>query len=277
MSPTTSDTDLRRRVAELGWYHTIELPGGVETPGHFDTRPTVAKVPLPASLDGKRCLDVGTWDGFWAFEMERRGGDVTAIDVLDPARWDWPPHDRLGEALGQRAVLESVKGAGEAFTLARDALGSRVERLDLSVYDLSPERVGRFDFVFLGSLLLHLRDPVAALDALRSVCSGQAVITDSIELIPTLLRPHTAVARFEGLDKPWWWQPNAAGLVRMIESAGWVIEERTPLYFLPTGDPHPRLPWRALPRQLLSAAGREKLIVRFRGVPHVAVRARPVA
>ena len=60
-------TDIATRAAELDWYHVLELPGGVVTRGHFDCRPIVGKVPLPASLGGKRVLDVGTWDGFWAF------------------------------------------------------------------------------------------------------------------------------------------------------------------------------------------------------------------
>ena len=48
------------------WYHSIELAPGEVTPGCFDTRAVAGKVPLPANLAGKRCLDVGTRDGFWA-------------------------------------------------------------------------------------------------------------------------------------------------------------------------------------------------------------------
>jgi hypothetical protein len=55
------------------WYHTIDLPGRGPTPGYFDTRRAPAHVPWPRQLSGGRCLDVGTFDGFWAFEMERRG------------------------------------------------------------------------------------------------------------------------------------------------------------------------------------------------------------
>src|SRR5215207_2037934 len=73
------------------WYHSIELAPGAVTPGWFDTRSIVRKLPFPASLEGRRCLDVATFDGFWAFEMERRGAAQTiGIDVLDPLRWDWP-------------------------------------------------------------------------------------------------------------------------------------------------------------------------------------------
>ena len=62
------------------------------TPGWFDTRAVAPKLPFPERSTGKRCLDIGTFDGFWAFEMERRGADeVLAIDLLDPTdgtgRW----------------------------------------------------------------------------------------------------------------------------------------------------------------------------------------------
>ena len=66
------------------WYHTIELAPGVETPGWFDLRPIVDQLPWP-DVRGKRCLDVGTYDGFLAFEMERRGASVVvATDIAEP-------------------------------------------------------------------------------------------------------------------------------------------------------------------------------------------------
>lgn len=271
-------TDLAARVRELSWYHTIELAPGVVTPGFFDTRPTVGKVPLPGRLDGKRCLDVGTWDGFWAFEMERRGAaSVTAIDIEDPSRWDWPPHTLVGAAHAERLrYLEHFKSGAASFALAKEALGSSVERVDCSVYDLDPDVHGQFDFVFLGSLLLHLRDPVRALDRVRAVCRGEAVIAENVELLSTLARPRTPTARLEGLDQSWWWQPNAAGFRRMVASAGFEELEHTGMYFLPTGEAHPTPPVRAMLPGLRSAAGREKLVIRLKGLPHVAVRVRPL-
>jgi tRNA (mo5U34)-methyltransferase len=223
---------LADKANELSWYHTIDLGEGVVTPGFFDTRATVQHVPLPDSLAGKRCLDVGTWDGFWAFELERRGAEsVTAVDIEDADRWDWPPQSRIGAANADRLrYLAEFKSGGRSFALARDALGSRVERVDCSIYELSPDRVGTFDFAFLGSLLLHLRDPVGALAALRSVCAG-----------------------FE-------------------------ILERSRLYYLPVGAGHPPAPLlRSLRNAVRSAEGREKLIIRLKGIPHVAFRVRPVS
>ncbi|MEY2406996.1 MAG: tRNA (mo5U34)-methyltransferase, partial [Acidimicrobiaceae bacterium] len=103
------------------WYHTIELPGGVVTPGEYDLRSVVDKVGLPARLDGTRCLDVGTHDGFWAFEMERRGArEVVALDVADPAELDWPePRPELTDD-----VLSFLLARKRAFGFAAQALGS---------------------------------------------------------------------------------------------------------------------------------------------------------
>ena len=73
------------------WYHTLDLGDGVVTEGFFDHRPVLERYPIPADLTGMRCLDVGTMDGFWAFEMERRGAaEVIAIDLDDPEALDWP-------------------------------------------------------------------------------------------------------------------------------------------------------------------------------------------
>lgn len=270
---------IAQRAAALGWYHTLELAPGVVTPGMFDLRAVVGRYHLPPDMTGMRALEVGTWDGFWAFEMERRGAaTVTAIDIEDPLRWDWPPQAAFGSASDARlGYLRTFKSGAASFALAREALGSSVDRIDCSVYDLDPEIHGTFDVIFLGSLLLHLRDPIRALDRVRGVCGGEAVFAESIELLPSLTRPRTAVARLEGLDESWWWQPNAAGFRRMVRSAGFEILEQTGIYFLPLGEAHPKPPLRTAWRSLGTARGRERIVTRVKGIPHTAVRARPLS
>ena len=220
------------RVAELSWYHTIELPGGVVTPGHYDTRRAARVVAMPASLSGRRCLDVGTSDGFWAFEMERRGADeVVALDIDDPARYDWP--EPQPEKPSRPANQEA--GVNACFALAHQALGSRVERVDLPVYDLTPERVGEFDFVFMGALALHLRDPVLAYRAVRSVACGEFLSAEVVSMSLTLTRPTMPAADLAAKGAPRWWTPNVAGHRRMLEAAGFEIVERGGPFFMPFG------------------------------------------
>lgn len=85
--------DPRAAIAEHRfWYHTLEVAPGVTTPGVFDLRPIVERLPWP-DVRGKRCLDIGTFDGFFAFELERRGAsEVVATDIAEPEQWDWAPH-----------------------------------------------------------------------------------------------------------------------------------------------------------------------------------------
>jgi tRNA (mo5U34)-methyltransferase len=261
---------LRAQVAERDWYHTLELAPGVVTPGWFDTRRVVRELPLPQSLAGKRCLDVGTFDGFWAFELERRGAaEVVAIDLLDHARADWPPNTRPETV----AAIAAHKRGGGGFELASERLGSSVLRRELSVYDVAPETLGRFDFIYMGSLLLHLRDPVRALDRLRQVCDGELLVVDTIDLLLTLMFPRRPVASLDMQGRPWWWTCNAAGVVRMLEAARFRVLDRPRRVFMPpgAGQALPRL----RPGLLRSRTGRGAALLRLRGDPHVAVRAAP--
>ena len=183
------------------WYHTLELAPGVVTPGWFDTRTIVPELPFPASLAGKRCLDVATFDGFWAFEMERRGaGETIGIDIIDPLEWDWP----VNSAAAVVEAVEQRKDGGRGFEIAREALGSSVQRIEMSVYDLDPAAVGEFDFVCVGSLLMHLRDPVRALERVRSVCRDSLLLVDNINLGLTIAHPRKPVAALDGMGRPWW-------------------------------------------------------------------------
>src|SRR5947208_11455608 len=107
------------------WYHTLALPGGVTTPGWFDLRPIVERLPWP-DVRGKRCLDVGTYDGFFAFELERRGAaSVMATDISDHSQWDWP---RAARERGAEYLASVAGEKGRGFEIARSALGSAVEK-----------------------------------------------------------------------------------------------------------------------------------------------------
>jgi tRNA (mo5U34)-methyltransferase len=264
------ERDLRERVERIQWYHTLDLAPGVVTPGWLDHRRVVAQVPLPASLDGKRCLDVGTFNGFWAFEMERRGAqDVVAIDVLDPHRWDWP-------AGSDQATIETLAqrmAEGEGFAVAQAALDSAVRRLDLSVYDLDERNVGKFDVVYVGSLLIHLRDPVRALERVREVCEGTLILVDGIDLPMTLRNPRLPVARLDGRGRPWWWYPNLAGLARLVEAAGFELTAPPRRLFIPPGRGWQPERWSA--RALRTREGRYSLTAAWIGDPHAVVQARP--
>ncbi len=204
--------NLNARVAEVApWYHTLDLGSGVVTEGMFDLRRLVDRYGLPDDLTGRRVLDVGTFDGFWAFEMERRGAQVVALDVDRIQELDWPPRLRPGED-GPR---------GHTFAVAYEALQSTVERVSCSIYEATAERVGGpFDLVFCGSVLIHLRDPMLALERMAGLCQGKLVLAEEhTRRLGLLLSGESA--RFTG-NSPWstWWIPTAQTWLAMVYCAG---------------------------------------------------------
>jgi hypothetical protein len=102
------------------WFHTFALDGsGVYTPGiACDHRYRLRAI--PEELAGVRVLDVGTFDGFYAFLAERRGAArVVAVDNEQYVGW-----------IVRRFGIE-LEPAGGFRTIA-ELLGSGVEsrRLD---------------------------------------------------------------------------------------------------------------------------------------------------
>jgi len=264
--------DPRAAVASVKrWYHCIEVAPGLVTPGLFDLRPIVERLPWP-DVQGLRCLDVGTSDGFLAFALERRGAaEVLAVDIAAHEQWDWEAH--MG-AHGPR-YLRAVSGPsmGEGFRVARELRGSSVRFAALSVYDLAPEQIGTFDVVMCGSLLLHLRDPLRALAAIRSVCRGRLLCTNQIDLARSVGPRRAPLVRLDGTSGiTQWWIPNASGHRQMLEAAGFDVERQSGLYSIPFGPAHPPR-GRDLGSRLRGLA--ESVLTGCVGVPHVALLARP--
>ena len=222
---------LRDAIASnSSWYHTIELAPGVLTPGHVDLRALPAAV-LPASLAGVRALDIGTFDGFWAFALEQRGAEVVALDVPAADAAEWPPANRERlEATARASGLE----LGHGFAIAAEALGSEVRRVECPVYDLKPDAIGGpVGFAFLGALLLHLRDPVRALEAVRGVLApgGRLTILEPVDPRLSLLAPRRPAARFQATETDFnWWVANVACLEAWLRSAGFAHVARGGLH-----------------------------------------------
>jgi tRNA (mo5U34)-methyltransferase len=126
------------------WYHRIAIKQDIITPGVNDSPATLKLLELPESCQGLRALDLGTRDGFFAFELERRGADVVAIDYV------------------------SCDASG--FKVAAELLGSKVTYVQDNVYQVAKEKYGTFDIVLFLGLIYHLPDPMLALAIVRSMC-----------------------------------------------------------------------------------------------------------
>ena len=269
-------TSLQAQVDGTAWYHTFDLPGVIVTPGIFDHRRVAAKVPFP-DLSGLRCLDAASSDGFWAFEMARRGAaEVVSLDLADATRQDWqgiPPPDLFSGGTGR---------AAHAFDIVNEATSLGVKRRDGSVYDVNPDDFGTFDFVFMGNILLHLGDPGRALKAMRSVTSGQFMSYEMILLGMSIVRPFAPTGRLWHTDDARWWTPNIAAHRRLVRAGGFEIDKAGGPMLQPFGTHLAAWPSRKVLRDGVRTHGVRAtlaywLFIRRFGVPTSWVLAHPAA
>ncbi len=100
-------------------------------------------------------------------------------------------------------------GSKAGFELARQALGSRVEDVDIDVMDLSPERVGQFDVVFFLGVLYHLRHPLLALERIASVTRKRLFLETVVDMVGVAGRRWRSIRGRELNNDPTnWWAPN---------------------------------------------------------------------
>ncbi|HEX3874420.1 MAG TPA: class I SAM-dependent methyltransferase [Solirubrobacteraceae bacterium] len=212
--------ELIDRALASKWYHVVELRPGVLTPGWFDMRPFVPHYGLPDRLDGLRVLDVGTWDGFWAFELERRGAaEVVALDIDHEQDLDFPPRRRPKEF--------PTRLRGESFAMAHELRGSKVKRIDCSIYDALPENLGTFDLVFCGSVIMHLRDQLLALERIAALCTGTFVSAEEYDRLAELIPFPVSRYRADREAAVVFWLPSARTWRRMLWTAGFEqVEEK---------------------------------------------------
>jgi tRNA (mo5U34)-methyltransferase len=190
-------------LAQKGWYHSIQLLDGrvfegVQSIDHLKSR--IAQFPIPENLSGKRILDVGAWDGWFSFEMERRGAEVLAVDCIDV----------------------------ENFRLARQLLGSKVQYRVLDVDELSPATVGRFDIVLFLGVLYHLRHPLLALERICQLTREMAlvesfVIDEGLGTGPNVMEFYETNELGGQTDN--WYGPSTGCLVALCRSAGFARVE----------------------------------------------------
>jgi tRNA (mo5U34)-methyltransferase len=185
------------RLSKLGWYHSIELPDGSVIQGHQSLeqqRRRVEQFPIPQDLRGKRVLDIGAWDGWFSFEMERRGAQVLAVDSAKNTR-----------------LLE-----------AKTILGSKIDYHIADICRITYRDVGSFDIVLFLGVLYHVKHPVLALENVCGMtrdfaCIESFVSDPDLAALPVMEYYETTELRGQ-LDN--WVGPNAACLMAFCRTAG---------------------------------------------------------
>lgn len=222
----TDRAEIERLIREHGrWWHEIEVAPGIVTPGDDSNRmklPILDRIGFPRDMRGLRALDLGCSDGFFSFEMEKRGANVVAVDFV--------PEEYTG------------------FAVARKILDSSVEyRMD-NVYNLAPESYGSFDIVLFMGVLYHLRNPLGGLDAIRAVIrDGGQMFVGTMMIDEHFQLPDGTVTSLAALNPvlnevPIWqayprdslngdftntFAPNRQALIAALEEAQFRVEQVT--------------------------------------------------
>lgn len=135
---------LRERNFE---YQRIPLPFGLATPGQ--DRSATRDLIFPASLAGKRLLDIGCALGYFCFEAEARGATRVVGTEVKAGRFE------------QALLLKEIKGSGVEFLFR-----------DITVEPLAEE----FDYVCLLNVIHHVRDPIQLLRQAAALSRERLII-----------------------------------------------------------------------------------------------------
>jgi SAM-dependent methyltransferase len=181
------------------FYHAMDLPGWGElkAESYWELRGRFDDYTGQVDVRGKRFLEVGAASGFVSFEAERRGAEVVSFDMEHAEQRQFLP-GHGADTEGTRRSLEQLKNA---YWLAHAANRSKARAFYGDIYNL-PDELGRFDIVFFGQILVHLRDPVGAIEQAARLCHDTLVITEGMA---SSLKPRmTFIGGLPGTYDGWW-------------------------------------------------------------------------
>lgn len=203
------------------WYQRIPMPDGTLTPGVQDSQGmlrTLDSLGLPADMTGKRVLDVGCGEGYFAFECEKRGAEIRVVELrTSPLVKGF---DQARKWYNSSAVLE--------FT--------NIENGNLYMTDPGLWQ-DQFDYIFLFGVIYHLRNPLVALDNLFAMAKPGALIfieshmLDGAAILDKNGQTGSLQTNIKGTwqlvedlngDGSCYWFPSKSGLEAALKRAGFM-------------------------------------------------------
>lgn len=209
---------INKKLNKVKWFLSFEIIPGVISPGLFvfDAENQASLLGIPKNLTGMRALDVGTWDGPMAFELEKRGAEVIALDIHNPNN--------------------------TGFNIAKELKQSKVEYVQGSVYDLTKLLKGTFDLVTFLGVYYHLKSPILGFENISLILKTNGFLYFSGECFISYAETLTGesvnnVEKFASSDIPIalaypgiykrqgnWYIPNIACIKSWMRSTGFDLE-----------------------------------------------------
>jgi len=215
-------------LADLIWYHAVELPDGRVLPGAWDLRGHEAAYLGGVNVAGKRVLELGPATGYLTFYMEQMGARVVAFEAgfdvsvdLLPFRGREDPEER------RRVMQETIDRNHDAWWYLHRTLGSSATFVQGNIYDL-PADIGTFDITLVGAILLHLREPWGALSQAARRTTETMIFTEPLQ--DDEHPPEANVMRFSPSAETHvtnWWSIYPGAVVSMLSRLGFGRTETT--------------------------------------------------
>jgi tRNA (mo5U34)-methyltransferase len=196
---------LRERVAAQRWFHSINLGGGVVTPGvktRADLMQEASAIFAPIAVRNRSLVDIGAWNGCFTVEAARRG--PSRLLAVDEYTWAHP----------------EIRGK-ESFDLVMARLGIKAETRLADIQTANVETIGRWQIVLFLGVFYHLLDPIVALRSLAEI-AGEVLVVETHLDLQDVATP--AMAFYPGTelagDPTNWWAPNRPALEGLLKVVG---------------------------------------------------------
>jgi tRNA (mo5U34)-methyltransferase len=207
------------------WYHKIDLGNGIVTPGlDFDNIwNNIRKTRSLVDYTNKNVLDIGSFDGMWAFEAEKLGANIViATDVY---------YQAFKKFLLCKEILESK--VIPYYNVTPYELYNRLEVfLKENIRGEQPEE-RKIDIIQHFGVFYHLRDPLYSLSQARSIISSNgcliletAAILDEERSFMAFNSYHLGKGKIYN-DCTTWWAPTFLCLKEMLRTSLFEVDDNS--------------------------------------------------
>jgi tRNA (mo5U34)-methyltransferase len=202
LATSITKADLQAKLDAQGfWFHSFAFTNGCRTNGQDPSERKLHAINLPP-LAGKSVIDIGAFEGYFAFQAELLG--ASRVVACDHLVWNWPDFN-----------------ARSNFEMIRQIASSRVEDVTLPVEELNQGTIGEFDITLFLGVLYHASDMIGYLRNVRSVTREMCIVETLVDGLH-LDQPWTAYYPAGSLnnDASNWWGPNIACVLDMLRRVG---------------------------------------------------------
>lgn len=222
------------RLEQCSFYHRLDIPG-VKELDHFGMDLIGDEAAYLGNFDfsGKRVLEFGAASGGLTFWIEQQGADIVAMDLspdVDKTSWDIFLPAGVDVDRTRKQMAAGIARLNNGFWYAHEYFGSRARLVHGSAYNV-PRSIGKFDAVTLCAILLHLRDPIGALEHALEFTNDALIIADLVPFDLSAEERERALAvffpryRFTEHGGVTWWHMSPAVYRTYLETRGFEVSK----------------------------------------------------